>query len=1169
MKKTVVTLIMFFMVWFCSSWYLQGEEIPKPTYDNSLIFSWTYNYLSGAPSEITYIENQFGNGIYAPLCFSNFVGLDMDWYADISAADSGIQKFKDDLDKRIAFAKSHNVGIHLTLTYGIARNVNYYKTAKEEDIRNCQWYNDNNISTLQQQSGSSALSHNFDIDNPYLELNHIEEFSYSQPMVSDSAVNQYVFGTMSRYARKLRGHLEAKVNAALDYLVQQQAANPQVLIIVSAPGESELNYYRLNAIPPLQNYFCDYSPFTVLEFRDWIKHEGLYADGEKYAGEGYENGGSRYQGTTGLVNFNIDFGTSFTSWDLKYYNWSLSDPVDTDYTDTTNPDPKIISISQYAYNGMMPWSGSNYINGGFDPPRLMSETGTDDFYDLWHTFRELLVYHFVKDMVDIAKDSGFPGNQYFTHQIPADHLFGTRPNDPLIPLLNARYYSSGSPLWTAYVYPDMGLGITLYDINFGTYFARTTLYGIGAANAMSDNWAALEYNPEVIPDNVSAALSSVQTLYDQMKLLYDGDPHIISFFVWKGNSSQAYDFKGNNRETAAKQFFEAVKDTARQPIGTVFTPKKVEDFTGSYSAATGVNNLSWSSKIWTGLTHTWADWGDFKEFVLYRGYTEDFTANSSSEVLRLTGYSHIDYGFKYGGKVYYKLAAVNSKGEIGPIETISVDVPEFVPIPILSVSREQLNFGYINGKGATSSQSFHIINAGTGVLNWTAVDDAAWVSFDPSAAAGDAVVTVSVDPTGLPVGTYSTAITISDPLAVDSPRVVTVNLTVKSSSQDQLPFGSFDTPINNSIVMSSIAVTGWALDDVGLSSLKIYRDPLKSEGKALVYIGDAIFVEGPRPDVEAAFPGYPYNYKAGWGYMMLTNFLPDGGNGTFKIHAIAVDTFGKQVTLGTKTIICDNAHAVKPFGAIDTPTQGGEAGGDKFINWGWVLTPQPNSIPFDGTTLNVWVDGVNKGHPTYNNYRSDIATLFPGYANSNGAAGYFFLDTTPYADGVHTIQWTAMDSAGNMDGIGSRYFTIQNPGSGAAQESTGSGLSAGSSVFKGEISRIPRDHFRPIGIKKGFNNIILEETYPDHNGLIVVRVRQSERVEIHFPGEALIASSLPVGSTMDSKAGIFYWQPGPAFLGSYTFDFVVKEKEGIPGKFKRKQVKITILPGSGGSSGWN
>jgi hypothetical protein len=71
--------------------------------------------------------------------------------------------------------------------------------------------------------------------------------------------------------------------------------------------------------------------------------------------------------------------------------------------------------------------------------------------------------------------------------------------------------------------------------------------------------------------------------------------------------------------------------------------------------------------------------------------------------------------------------------------------------------------------------------------------------------------------------------------------------------------------------------------------------------------------------------------------------------------------------------------------------------------------------------------GVAAGHPTYNNFRGDIAATFPGYVNSNGAVGYFILDTRTLANGVHTIAWLVRDRAGNADGIGSRYFTVFNP----------------------------------------------------------------------------------------------------------------------------------------------
>ncbi len=152
----------------------------------------------------------------------------------------------------------------------------------------------------------------------------------------------------------------------------------------------------------------------------------------------------------------------------------------------------------------------------------------------------------------------------------------------------------------------------------------------------------------------------------------------------------------------------------------------------------------------------------------------------------------------------------------------------------------------------------------------------------PGSGAGPANVTVSVDPTGLPAGLYTDTITVSATDAVNSPQTVAVTLDVHKSNASSIPFGEFATPIDGAIVRSSIPVTGWVLDDIGVDSVKIYRE----EGKNLVYIGDAVFVEGARPDVQQAYPGYPMNDKAGWGCMMLTNFLPGGGNGIFKIHAI-------------------------------------------------------------------------------------------------------------------------------------------------------------------------------------------------------------------------------------------------------------------------------------------
>jgi hypothetical protein len=479
----------------------------------------------------------------------------------------------------------------------------------------------------------------------------------------------------------------------------------------------------------------------------------------------------------------------------------------------------------------------------------------------------------------------------------------------------------------------------------------------------------------------------------------------------------------------------------------------------------------------------------------------------------------------------------------------------------IGLNRTALTFGASNPGNVTAAQTVLISNNGSGTLNWSASCNAAWLSVTPSSGTGESALSVSVNPAGLAIGNYTGSIIIADPNASNSPQVITVALYVYNQGKTSMPFGDFATPQEDSSVYSSIPVTGWVLDDIGVTDVKIYNGD--------TYIGDAVFVEGARPDVEAAYPAYPNNYKAGWGYMLLTNFLPNGGNGTYTLIAKATDVEGNEVTLGSKTITVDNAHAVKPFGAIDTPTQGGPASGKNFINWGWSLTPQPNHIPIDGSTIDVNIDGVNKGHPGYNIYRSDIATLFPGYANSNGAIGYYTFDTTELKNGIHTISWNVTDSAGNIDGIGSRYFSVMNTGT----SSNSSLLNETCLVQKAETSEVNQ------------RLETIEELYPDEGGVNDIEIKELDRVEINLSGERIFNSTphpqssrpentpsnnykgylvvgnqlreLPIGSTFDKDRGVFYWQPGPGFVGEYRFVFIGKDDEG---RYTRKNIVFNIKP---------
>jgi hypothetical protein len=51
--------------------------------------------------------------------------------------------------------------------------------------------------------------------------------------------------------------------------------------------------------------------------------------------------------------------------------------------------------------------------------------------------------------------------------------------------------------------------------------------------------------------------------------------------------------------------------------------------------------------------------------------------------------------------------------------------------------------------------------------------------------------------------------------------------------------------------------------------------------------------------------------------------------------------------------------------------------------------------------------------------------------------------------------------------------------------------------------------------------------------------------------------ALPVGSTLDGKKGIFYWQPGPGFVGEYRLVFIKKDQHG---NVTRKNILVEIIP---------
>jgi hypothetical protein len=461
-------------------------------------------------------------------------------------------------------------------------------------------------------------------------------------------------------------------------------------------------------------------------------------------------------------------------------------------------------------------------------------------------------------------------------------------------------------------------------------------------------------------------------------------------------------------------------------------------------------------------------------------------------------------------------------------------------VPTMSLSQTTLNFG-INGSFVTSPQTVALSFTAGANIAWTTSACPSNVIVSPSSGAGNTNIQVTAS-----LGS-GCIVTFTAPGASNSPIQLRINVNIVAAGP---PYGFYDIPVDNTTgVSGAIAVGGWALDNVEVTDVSIWRDPVGSEpaGK-LIFIGTATLVSGARPDVQAISPTLPFNYRAGWGYALLTNFLPNSagpgtGNGTYKLHAIVTNKAGATVDLGAHSITVDNAHATKPFGTIDTPTQGGTVSGSSYVNFAWALTQQPYIIPINGSTLTVIIDGQPVGQPTYNQFRIDIATLFPGYMNSNGAVGFFRIDTTRLTNGGHTISWNVFDSANRSEGIGSRYFNVTNAASGAAAP-----------------EEPPMELARPgeLQVRRGFDrNRPAAPLQADDTGILTVDLPEMGRIEVEVGASEgyMLANGerqpLPIGSSL--KNGVFYWLAGPGFLGEYQLVFERPDSSSV-------QLKVTIRP---------
>jgi hypothetical protein len=232
---------------------------------------------------------------------------------------------------------------------------------------------------------------------------------------------------------------------------------------------------------------------------------------------------------------------------------------------------------------------------------------------------------------------------------------------------------------------------------------------------------------------------------------------------------------------------------------------------------------------------------------------------------------------------------------------------------------------------------------------------------------------------------------------------------------------------------------------------------------------------------------------------------------------------------------------------VDTPDPGITVSGE-YTSFAWALTLPPYSIPTDGSTIWVGIDGQVVAHPVYNQYREDVAAAFPNFVNSRGAVGYYTFDTTKLSNGSHTISWLVADNGGRSQEIGSRAFQVRNappPNSQKTQTSS------------------PQPAAGGVMLRQGFDqNQAMQTLSPGSQGDYSIQMEQLGRIELQVgatDGYQLVNGQrrpLPIGSSI--KDGSFYWLAGLGFLGD--FHLVLSRADSTEVRVNVKIVPKTYNP---------
>lgn len=435
---------------------------------------------------------------------------------------------------------------------------------------------------------------------------------------------------------------------------------------------------------------ADYSPYALTEFRDWLRHTGIYdsTTGE-FAGEGareaiignlingrspfYDDPSPADANGTG-TSFNDHFGTSFTTWSLRYWDLALF------------PDP--ITDTNFVVN---PQSGPGFTSGGFDAPRV--RIASDPYWQAWSWdtfdqgdaysypagnpydpafgFRQQLVRNFGRDIFRIMVEEGLPEDHIFTHQVPGEFIGANRQR------------AGATPIWTGYLDNGM-LGLTRF---WGVPDVDKMLQYVNLTDKQNRGWGFFEWHPfqadvegtqRDTPEYIEKAY--VKTFRELNKLV----PQRMRVLTpgWWDLTGDSWNWRrfptyGSSMVEAVKAFSIQYPDVPfwhQGPDVPDYIPPAVEKLVMLHGDDATQQRVIIGDEIWADFLNTWDQWGGLDHFEMEcrmdgGAWGHSMDVAQPGEVIFSNRMSDVFYE--------YRARAVSTSGQIGdwsaPFNAITSD----------------------------------------------------------------------------------------------------------------------------------------------------------------------------------------------------------------------------------------------------------------------------------------------------------------------------------------------------------------------------------------------------------------------------------------------------------------------------------------------------------------